>query len=239
MITIVDYGMGNLHSVRKAVERAGVAAEVTSEPEAVARAERLILPGVGGFGDAIGHLRAHHLVEPILEYLQRGRPFLGICLGLQLLFETGYEDGVFAGLGVFEGEVVRFTGPAYAPPVDEFSATVPACAVAEGGALPAVVTLPAPAKASRQGLKVPHMGWNALDIRRRPPVLDGLGDRPSVYFVHSYHVVPKDASIIATTTDYGGPFVSMVWHEHIMACQFHPEKSQAVGLALIDRFVHG
>lgn len=172
MITIVDYGMGNLRSVQKAFEKVGSQAEITGDPSKVATAQKLVLPGVGAFCDAMGHLREGGLVQPIKDYLASGRPFLGICLGLQMLFTTGYEDGEHEGLGYFPGKVVRFDLP-------------------------------------RQ-LKVPHMGWNQANVVRRPPLLNGLGDSPDVYFVHSYYVVPEDPSIVATQTDYGAPFTSMI-----------------------------
>lgn len=197
MITIVDYGMGNLRSVQKGFERVGAPAEVTSDPNRVAEAERLVLPGVGAFRDAIGQLRGGGLDQPITDFLASGRPFLGICLGLQLLFETSEEDGVHRGLGVLPGKVVRFELP--------------------------------------REYKVPHMGWNRLCVRRRPPLLGEMSE-PYVYFVHSYHVVPADHSVVATETDYGGPFVSMVWRENLFAAQFHPEKSQKTGLAMLQRF---
>jgi glutamine amidotransferase len=198
MIVIVDYGMGNLRSVQKAFERMGHAAVITADPEAVARAEKLVLPGVGAFCDAIARLRSSSLDRPILEHIQRGRPFLGICLGLQLLFTKSYEDGEYAGLGVFPGEVVRFRVP--------------------------------------PELKVPHMGWNELRIRKRAPVLQALPQPASVYFVHSYYVVPQDAELTAAEADYPTPFTAVVWRDNVFATQFHPEKSQRVGLTLLHNF---
>lgn len=198
MITIVDYGMGNLRSVQKGFERVGSEAVITSEPELIANAERLVLPGVGAFRDAMAHLREYQLIDPIKDFIAGGRPFLGICLGLQLLFEKSYEDGEYEGLGVFAGSVPRFEIP--------------------------------------RPLKVPHMGWNELLIRRRPWVLDGIPEGASVYFVHSYYVAPSDPAIVATETDYGGPFTSMVWRDNVVASQFHPEKSQKVGLAMLANF---
>lgn len=198
MITIVDYQMGNLRSVQKALEKVGGESKISSDPDEIARAEKLILPGVGAFRDAIEHLRTAHLVEPIRALIHAGRPFLGICLGLQLLFDKSYEDGEHDGLGVFPGKVVRFDLP--------------------------------------REYKVPHMGWNQLEVVRRPPLLEGLPEKANVYFVHSYHVVPDDPTIIATRTDYGGPFTSMVWRENVVAAQFHPEKSQKIGLAILRRF---
>ena len=191
MLTIVDYGSGNLRSVQKAFERLGAAAAITSDPAAVAAADRLVLPGVGAFGDAMRELTGRGLVEPIQAHLRADRPFLGICMGLQLLFERGLEGGSHAGLGILAGEVVRFDLP--------------------------------------PGLKVPHMGWNAVSWRddRRSP-----GDY--FYFVHAYHARPTDPAVIAATTDYGGPFCAAVRRGRLFASQFHPEKSQAVGLRLLS-----
>jgi glutamine amidotransferase len=197
-ILIVDYGMANLRSVQKAFEKVGHAAEITSDPNRVAEADRLVLPGVGAFRDAIALLRDSGLAAPIIEHVRAGKPFLGICLGLELLFTTSYEDGEHRGLDLFPGDVVRF-------------ADVP-------------------------GLKVPHMGWNQLRIRQPAPVLGDVPDGSAVYFVHSYYVVPKDSSLIATETDYPTPFASSIWHENVFATQFHPEKSQKVGLAMLRRF---
>ena len=196
-ILIVDYGMANLRSVQKAFEKVGAAAIISDDPNRIAEADKLVLPGVGAFRDAIARLREAGFVAPIKEHIERGKPFLGICLGLELLFTTSYEDGVHQGLDIFPGEVVRFEVP--------------------------------------RELKVPHMGWNQLHIRRAAPIFRGLpGD--AVYFVHSYYVKPKDAGIIATETDYGGPFTSAIWQGNVVATQFHPEKSQKVGLAMLRSF---
>ncbi len=197
-ILIVDYGMANLRSVQKAFERVGHRAEISGEPERVERAERLVLPGVGAFRDAIARLRETSLVEPIVAHLRAGKPFFGICLGLQLLFTRSHEDGEHEGLNVFPGEVVRF--------------------------------------ADHPGLKVPHMGWNQLRVRRPAPPLAGLPEGAAVYFVHSYYAVPRDERLVATETDYPTPFASAIWHENVFATQFHPEKSQAVGLEMLRRF---
>jgi glutamine amidotransferase len=197
-IVIVDYGMANLRSVQKAFEKVGQAAEISSDPNRVAEADKVVLPGVGAFRDAIARLRETHLDTPLIEHVRAGKPFLGVCLGLQLLFTTSYEDGVYPGLNLFPGEVVRF-------------ADVP-------------------------GLKVPHMGWNQLHLRRRGPVLADVPDDAAVYFVHSYHVVPKDRNLVATETDYPTPFVSSVWADNVFATQFHPEKSQRIGLLMLRNF---
>ncbi len=197
-ILIVDYGMANLRSVQKAFEKVGHVASITGDPNHVAEADKLVLPGVGAFRDAIARVRETGLDAPITNHIRAGKPFLGICLGLQLLFTKSYEDGEYTGLDLFPGEVVRFEN-------------VP-------------------------GLKVPHMGWNQLHITRRAPVLRDLPDGSSVYFVHSYYVKPKDRSIIATETDYPTPFTSAIWHKNVFATQFHPEKSQHVGLKMLKNF---
>jgi glutamine amidotransferase len=198
MIAIIDYEMGNLRSVQKAFERVGHAATVTSDPAVLADADKIILPGVGAFRDAIAALRARNLVEPIRKAVDGGKPFLGICLGLQLLFDKSYEDGEYEGLGIIPGEVVRFKVPA------EF--------------------------------KVPHMGWNQVQFRQRPPIFAGIEPGEHFYFVHSYYVVPNDADWIATETEYAQPFCSSICREHLFAVQFHPEKSQAAGLRLLKNF---
>lgn len=203
MITIIDYQMGNLRSVQKAFEHVGVAATISADPHEIAAAEKLVLPGVGGFGEAIGELRRRDLVAPIQDFIASGRPLLGICLGLQLLFETGFEGGSHRGLGILPGEVVRFEGRGFGGP---------------------------------DGLKVPHMGWNRVRQVREHPLWDGIAQDDYFYFVHSYHVVPDDPSVIATTTDYGHPFVSSIAAANIMAMQFHPEKSQAAGLRILRNF---
>lgn len=199
MITIVDYGMGNLRSVQKACERVGADAQIATDPEAVRTAEKLILPGVGAFRDAIAELRRLGLVEPLLDYIRADRPFLGICLGLQLLFDVSHEEGEWPGLAAFAGDVVRF-----------------------------------PAETS---LKVPHMGWNTLQFEQpQIPLLQHLPPDPSVYFVHSYYVRPQDDALVAARTNYGVPFVSMIARGRVFATQFHPEKSQKIGLQLIKNF---
>lgn len=206
MIVIVDYGMGNLRSVHKALERVGFQASVTQDPAEVEKAAGLIVPGVGAFKKAMENLQELGLVNPIIEFVESGKPFLGICLGLQLLFSGSDEFGFQKGLSLFKGRVVRFpfSHPAASPPKDL--------------------------------LKVPHMGWNTVHIHKRPPVLDGIADGAYFYFVHSYYPVPEEQEIVATTTDYGGEFVSSVSRGNLFACQFHPEKSQSVGLKLLKNF---
>jgi len=198
MIAIVDYGMGNLRSVQKGFERVGHEATVTCDPVEIGRATKVVLPGVGAFEDAMTELRRKQLVAPVLDSIASGKPFLGICLGLQLLFDVSYENGEHEGLGVLRGKVVRFELP------PEYS--------------------------------IPHMGWNRLLIRRRPPILKGIEEERQFYFVHSYYVVPKETEVIATETDYPEPFCSMVWRDNLFATQFHPEKSQSDGLRILKNF---
>lgn len=198
MIAIIDYGMGNLRSVQKAFERAGHAVSITDDAAVVADAARLVLPGVGAFRDAIAALQSRRLVEPIRAAVAAGKPFLGICLGLQLLFDRSFEDGQYGGLGIVPGEVVRFDVPS------EY--------------------------------KVPHMGWNQVRFRNRSPIFAGIEEGAYFYFVHSYYVVPRDPSVVATETDYPQPFCSSIWRDNLFATQFHPEKSQEAGLSVLKNF---
>lgn len=197
MIGIVDYGMGNLRSVLKALHHLGHKAEWVSGPEAVRGLSRLVLPGVGAFPDAMRALEERRLTPAIREFVRSGRPLLGICLGMQVLFSESEEFGRNAGLDLIPGRVVRF---------------------------------------SAGGLKVPHMGWNTLTVTRPSPLFGDFRAGGAVYFVHSYYCVPKDSGVVTATADYGGAFAATVQHENIIACQFHPEKSQAVGLRLLDNF---
>ena len=206
MIAILDYGMGNLRSVHKALEKMGFPAMVTQDPTELRKAAGLVVPGVGAFGKAMENLQQLGLVKPIVEFVESGKPFLGICLGLQLLFSGSEEFGFRKGLSLFEGRVVRFS----------FSLA---------GELPA-----------KESLKVPHMGWNSLHMYKRPSVLDGIADGAYFYFVHSYYPIPERQEIVATTTDYGGEFVSSISQGNLFACQFHPEKSQGLGLKLLNNF---
>lgn len=198
MIAIVDYGMGNLRSVSKAFEAAGHQAVVTRDKRVINNASHVVLPGVGAFGDCMANLEKFELAEAIRSTIQSGKPFLGICLGLQLLFTESEEFGVHKGLGLIPGKVRRF--------------------------------------ALDPTLKVPHMGWNQVNLERPCPLFEGIADGSNWYFVHSYFVDPTDRAVSATTTTYGIPFVSAIWSENIVACQFHPEKSQSVGLRLVKNF---
>ncbi|RPI36846.1 MAG: imidazole glycerol phosphate synthase subunit HisH [Nitrospiraceae bacterium] len=196
MIAIVDYGMGNLKSVEKGFKKVGIEATVTSNPKVVDNAKAIVLPGVGAFRDCIKNLTDLSLTEAVVTAINKGKPFLGICLGLQVLFSESEEFGTCKGLDIFRGKVVRF----------------------------------------QEGLKVPHMGWNTVKIVNRPPILSEIEDNAYFYFVHSFYVVPEDKGIIATTTDYGTAFTSMVWKDNVFATQFHPEKSQELGLKVLAGF---
>ena len=208
MIVVVDYGMGNLHSVSKALCTTGAQVHVTDNPDVVAEADSLVVPGVGAFAEAMKQLKALDLCDAICKHVHSGKPFLGICLGLQILFDVGCEDGEHRGLGLLRGKVVRF----------DRSRLSQAC----GG---------------NASLKIPHMGWNQIRIVGASPVLDGLADEDYFYFVHSYYVEPEDDNVVVARTDYGGEFVSAVARDNLFACQFHPEKSQKLGLQILENFV--
>jgi glutamine amidotransferase len=201
MIAIIDYGMGNLRSVQKAFAVMGSQALVTRERRVLEDASHLVLPGVGAFGDCMANLERYELIDPIRRGVAQGKPFLGICLGLQLLFTESEEFGRHKGLDLLSGVVKKFPG---------------------NGAM--------------AGLKVPHMGWNDITIQRQAPPLRGLPSGAFFYFVHSYYPVPADPGVVATVTDYGVRFASSVWRDNVFACQFHPEKSQALGLRLLKNF---
>jgi glutamine amidotransferase len=206
MTSIIDYRMGNLRSVQKALERLGAEAVIVRDPDAIRDAARLILPGVGAFTDGMQHLREAGFDAAIRDFVATGRPFLGICLGMQLLFDASEEDAPNEGLGLVPGRVVRFQE--------------------EQGA-------------GKPRLKVPHMGWNQLDPRAKPgnPLFAGITPQDHVYFVHGYHCVPDDPTAVAATCGYGKPFCASVWRDNLYATQFHPEKSQAVGLKILENFL--
>jgi glutamine amidotransferase len=201
-VALIDYGSGNLRSAEKALVHAGAAVTVTSDPAVVAKADRIVLPGVGAFGDCMAGLSAiPGMVDALRQaVLERAKPFLGICVGMQLLASVGREFGDHAGLGWIEGEVTRLapTGPS---------------------------------------LKIPHMGWNALTFVRPHPLFAGIAEGADVYFVHSYAMRPADPAAVLATADYGGSFVAAAGRDNILGVQFHPEKSQAVGLALLGNFL--
>ena len=201
VIALLDYGSGNLRSVEKALRKVGADLLVTTRPESLRDARAVVLPGVGAFDDCISAMQRQELLGAVREFIQTGKPFLGICVGYQALFEKSEEfNSCAAGLGIFGGKVVRFT--------------------------------------ERPGLKIPQIGWNQLEITRPDcPLYNGIPDGSHVYFVHSFYPQPTDPSIVATRTDYGDPFASSVWRDNVFATQFHPEKSQAVGLRLLKNFV--
>ena len=198
MIAIIDYGMGNLRSVQKGLERVGFDAVVSRDLAQIEAARGVVLPGVGAFSACMENLKKFGLVEVIRESVRKRKPFLGICLGFQLLFSESEEFGIEKGLDLFPGRVVGFR--------------------------------------AREDLKVPHMGWNRIDKRSDSPFLDGISSGDYVYFVHSFYVAPDDSSIIATTTDYGLSFASSIATDRLFACQFHPEKSQELGLRILANF---
>ncbi len=198
-LVIVDYGMGNLRSVQKALENLGYSALISSDPIKIEKSVAIILPGVGAFGDGMANIISMGLEQPIMDHLRDNKPFLGICLGMQLLFEMGHEDGVHKGMGWFAGDVVRFT--------------------------------------PQLGLKIPHMGWNKVQFTDANTPLGKVPDGAYFYFVHAYKVRPSDSEIIATTTDHGSGFVSIVRQGNVLATQFHPEKSQKSGADLLKYFV--
>ena len=202
MIAVVDYGMGNLRSVQKALEHVGADAVLATDVETVSRAEKVVVPGVGAFKDAMAGLTQAGLVEVIKESVEAGKPFLGICLGLQVLFDESTEDGLCKGLGIVQGRVVKFG-----------------------------TTAPDGSK-----LKVPQIGWNQLFGKGDVPLLRGVADGSYVYFDHSYYVVPTDPEVTAGETEYGIRFTSIIWKENVFGTQFHPEKSQEVGLRMLKNF---
>ncbi len=196
-IVVVDYGMGNLHSVQKAFEARGVRPTVTADRDEIEKADKIVLPGVGAFSQAMRELKAKKLLGPLKAKISSGAPYLGLCLGLQILFERS-EEGDEKGLGLLPGRVKRFRG----------------------------------------SLKVPHMGWNTLSVKKKScPLVKGVSAGDHFYFVHSYYASPAEKSDVLATTDYGKEFCSAVWRGNIFATQFHPEKSQAAGLAVIGNFL--
>lgn len=199
MIAIVDYGMGNIRSVEKGFLKVGAEVRITSDPRTIEDARGIVLPGVGAFRDCMSNLGNLDILGAIVKEIEKGKPYLGICLGLQILFAESEEFGFCRGMGIFRGKVVKF-------------------------------------RLGDPRLKIPHMGWNSARLLRTPPVFDGIPDRSYFYFVHSYHVVPEDDAIVAARTEYGTDFVSMVWKDNVFATQFHPEKSQGLGLKILKGF---
>jgi len=203
MIAIIDYGMGNLRSVQKGFEYVGHKAVVTRDLRVIDQASHVVLPGVGAFGDCMANLGRYELTDVIHRSIGKGKPFLGICLGYQLLFSESEEFGFHKGLGILAGKVKA---------------------------------IPLPHNDGDMSLKIPHMGWNTIQVNKPAPPLQNIAPGSYVYFVHSYYVEPADSSLVSTQTEYGIPFASSVWKDNIFATQFHPEKSQAVGLQVLKNF---
>ncbi len=204
MINIIDYEMGNLRSVANAFECLGLKARISSDPQDIISADKVVLPGVGAFRDCIDNLRQGGFVSPLLEHIDTGKPLLGICVGMQMLFDESDEFGCHQGLGLIPGRVVRF----------------PADMVEQG-----------------ERLKVPHMGWNTLELRKPSPLFKGIADGSYVYFVHSYYCAAADQQDVAANCRYGDiEFCASLWRNNIMATQFHPEKSQELGLKIFRNF---
>ncbi len=199
MTAIIDYGAGNLHSVKNALDFLGEENIVTNDPEVIRSADRVILPGVGAFGDAMECMEKAGLVDVVKDAAQSGKPFLGICLGLQLLFESSEEKDGVEGLGIFKGRVVRIP--------------------------------------QAEGLKIPHMGWNSLEIPKKSKILCGLGENPFVYFVHSYYILPEDEGDVSAYTTYGSRLGIAVERGNVFATQFHPEKSGEIGMKILKNFI--
>jgi len=249
MIAIVDLGIGNLRSVEKALHKLGYPAGITGHAPIVVKSPAVILPGVGAFGKAMIALRRGGLEEAVKKVIEDGRPFLGICLGLQLLFETSEEFGEIEGMGLLKGRVTKLSGPDFAQP-DLGRAGRPAPASATSGVKrsgPAPAWDPIPEDFGRpkapkregppgQGLKVPHVGWNSIRIAALHPVLAGIPEGSMFYFVHSYAAEPAEPEVVRARTKYGIEFVSAVGRRNLFACQFHPEKSGRAGLRLLENF---
>ncbi len=200
MIAIIDYGMGNIHSVNKALQLFGARTVVTNKPKDIQSSRKVVLPGVGAFEDAMLELKKQGLISALTEQIRNKKPFLGICLGMQLLFEQSEEAKRVRGLGVLRGRVKRFE--------------------------------------NKRGFKIPHMGWNQLRIKNECPLLKDIPNNSYVYFCHSYYSDPRNPDHIASTTEYSIEFASIIWQDNVYGVQFHPEKSQAVGLKILKNFVN-
>jgi len=204
MITIIDYEMGNLRSVEKAFEKLGFDARVSNNPADLMTTDKIVLPGVGAFKDCITNLREGGFVEPLLRHFEAGKPLLGICVGMQMLFDESEEFGRHKGLGLIPGKVTRF---------------------------------PAGMEERGERLKVPHMGWNTIQIQRPAPLFKDTAEGSYVYFVHSYYCAADNPDDVAASCRYGDiVFTAAIWRDNLMATQFHPEKSQDVGLKIFENF---
>lgn len=199
MIAIIDYDAGNIKSVEKAIQYLGEDAIITRDRDLILNSDKVILPGVGSFGDAMAKIREYDLVNTIYDVVDKKTPFLGICLGLQLLFKTSEESEGVTGLGLLDGRIIRIP--------------------------------------DATGLKIPHMGWNSLDIKPGATLFQGIEDQSYVYFVHSYYLQAEHEEDVAATTVYSTKIHASVEHENIYACQFHPEKSSRVGLQILKNFI--
>ena len=200
MISIIDYDAGNIMSVEKAIRHLGEELIITSDPDRILSSDKVILPGVGAFGDAMGKIRKAGLDRVIYDVVDKKIPFIGICLGLQLLFESSQEAPGVPGLGLLEGKILRIP--------------------------------------EKDGIKIPHMGWNSLEYKKDSRLFRNLPEEPYVYFVHSYYLEAKHEEDVAATSYYSTLIHAAVEHENIYACQFHPEKSGTVGLQILDNFIH-
>ena len=197
MISVIDYKMGNLQSICGGLISVGAEIDITANPERIRNAEGIVLPGVGAFETGMRHLREYGLIDVLRERIDAGVPFLGICIGMQLLFSQSEEKGIHEGLGVIPGRVVHF----------------------------------------ENNLKIPHMGWNTIDISRQIPLLEGISDSPYFYFVHSYFCIPENEDDCIAFTEYGQRYCSVVARNNVWGTQFHPEKSQKDGLRVLENFV--
>lgn len=198
MIAIIDYDAGNIRSVEKALRYLGEDVLITADPDAIIRADKAALPGVGAFGDAMSHLKERGQIDVIRDFCASGKPFLGICLGLQLLFEDSEENPGIEGLGILKGHILRIP--------------------------------------DREGLKIPHIGWNSLQLSGSGRLFSGISGEPFVYFVHSYYLKADDSSIVRARTEYSVQIDASVEQDNVFACQFHPEKSSNIGLKILKNF---
>ncbi len=233
MIAVIDYDMGNMRSVEKAFEKIGAKAGITRDPGVIKDASHIVLPGVGAFKDCMSGLEKYGLIDPIIRSIEAGKPFLGICLGLQLLFDESSEFGRHKGLGLISGKVERFPPHMQAPSGGPAGEGGQGTACLAGTARPAGTTRPAGGAGE---LKVPHMGWNDVRKKKDSLLLKDIPDGSFFYFVHSYYVVPDDEPVTLTATSYGVEFASSIEKDNITACQFHPEKSQKKGLKVLKNF---